>query len=35
MARRMMSAAVPCNRALIAARSLKERTEALLALMSG
>jgi hypothetical protein len=31
----MMSAAVPCNRALIAARSLKERIEALEALMSG
>jgi hypothetical protein len=29
MARRMMSAAEPCSRALIAARSLKERTEAL------
>ncbi len=35
MARRMMSAAVPCRRALIAARSLKARTEALEALMSG
>jgi uncharacterized protein YdiU (UPF0061 family) len=35
MARRMMSAAEPCSRALIAARSLKARIEGLLALMSG
>src|SRR6185437_16008218 len=35
MARRMMSAAVPCSRALMAARSLKARIEAFEALMSG
>jgi hypothetical protein len=28
MARRMVSAALPCSRAFTAARSLKERTEA-------
>ena len=35
MARRMMSAAVPCSRALMAARSLKARIEALELTMSG
>src|SRR5215510_1923807 len=35
MARRMMSAAVPCNRALIAARSLKARIEAFECAISG
>ena len=35
MARRMMSAAVPCSRALIEARSLKARIEWFEALMSG
>ena len=35
IARRMMSAAVPCSRALIAARSLKARIEALEWTMSG
>ena len=35
MARRMMSAAEPCRRALIAARSLNERIDGFDALMSG
>ena len=35
MARRMMSAALPCSRALIAARSLNARIEALECLISG
>src|SRR5499426_3044456 len=35
MARRMMSAALPCSRALMAARSLKARSDGFLALISG
>ena len=35
MARRMMSAALPCSRALMAARSLKARTDGFEFAMSG